>query len=274
MLLQGTFSLSGDKRCCVRSEGGVESKTSFFVETLSDEVGFGEIGEISIVDITGSLTETARAVNFERRWVRGQLGPKDSRSELREKERPNRRWSTSQREGRWDTCKRRPKRRILQHMVNRRNCSDGNPSSFKHEAKGQSESTRSSSPGRRSPTRNSEYGAGVEEEKCRTEPSPAGNKEQAPWHKYLKETCTDPSCDCWHPPDEVKHNTKEGFDFGDKCAFLRRGRQQFAEQENNKREREEIRQSICCDGTHISNSWNVYLGILIHCQKIRLDPRT
>ena len=118
LILQGIFSLNGDKRCCGRREVGVESETSFFMETLSDEVGFGQTGESSTVDITGSLTESARAVNFERRWVRGQLGPKDSRSELREKERPNRKWSTSQREGRWDTCKRRPKRRILQHMVN------------------------------------------------------------------------------------------------------------------------------------------------------------
>ena len=243
LLLQGIFSLSGDTRCCVRSEGGVESKTSFFIKTLSDEVGFGETGVISIVDITGSLTETARAVNFERRWARGQLGPKDSRSELREKERPNRKWSSSQREGRCDTCKRRPKRRILQHMVKRRKCSEGNSGSFEHEAKGQSESTRSSSPGRRSPTRNSEEGAGVEEEKCRREPSPSGNKQQPPWHKYLKETCTDPSCDCWHPPDCVKHNTKEGFNFGDKCAFLR-GKEQFAEQEKNKRERKSDKASV------------------------------
>ena len=43
LLLQGIFSLSGDKRCCVRSEGGVESKTSLFSETLSDEVGFGRL---------------------------------------------------------------------------------------------------------------------------------------------------------------------------------------------------------------------------------------
>ena len=134
LLLQEIFSLSGDKRCCVRSEGGVESKTSFFNETLSDEVGFGETREISLVD-RRSLTETARAVNFERRRVRGQLGPKDSRSELREEERPNRKRSTSQREGRWDTRKRRPIRRILQHMVNWRKCSEGNSGSSKHEAK-------------------------------------------------------------------------------------------------------------------------------------------
>ena len=91
--------------------------------------------------------------------------------------------------------------------------------------------------GRRSPTRNSKYGAGFEEEKCGREPSPAGDKEQPPWHKYLKETCTDPSCDCWHPPDYVKHNTKEGFDFGAKCAFLRRG-QRNSQNKKTTRERE------------------------------------
>ena len=40
--------------------------------------------------------------------------------------------------------------------------------------------------------------------------SPSGDKEQPPCQKYLKETCTDPSCDCWHAPDCVKHEAKEG----------------------------------------------------------------
>ena len=204
-------------------------------ELLSDEVGFGETREISTVGITGSLTETARTVNFERRWVRGQLGPKDSRSELREKVRPNRKWSTSQREGRWYTFQRRPKRR---------KCSEGNSGSFKHEGKAK---VRARVPLVLDVDHQQETVNKVQafkKKKCRREPSPSGDKEQPPWHKYLKETCTDPSCDCWHPPDYVKHNTKEGFDFGDKCAFLRRGKKQFAEQEKNKRDRKSDKASV------------------------------
>ena len=217
----------------------MESKISFFIETLSDEVGSGETGEISTVDITGSLTETARAVTFERRWARGQLGPKDSRSELREKERPNRKWSTSQREGRWDTCKRRPKRRILQHMVNWRKCSDGTSGSFKHEAKAKVRArvTLLLDVDHQQETVNMVQA--LKKKNAEGNPVHFVTRSKPPWHKYVKETCTDPSCDCWHPPDCVKHDTKEGFNFGEKCAF-----KQFAEQENNKREREEIRQSI------------------------------
>ena len=31
--------------------------------------------------------------------------------------------------------------------------------------------------------------------------SPSGEQEQPPCHKFLKETCTDPSCDYGHPPN-------------------------------------------------------------------------
>ena len=68
-LLQGIFSFSGDKRCCVRREGRVESTTSFFIETLSDEVGFGETGEISIVDITEKFDGDGKS-----RELRAQMG--------------------------------------------------------------------------------------------------------------------------------------------------------------------------------------------------------
>ena len=70
--------LAGEDFFCKGSSVSVVTKVA--VSEASDEVGFGANGEISIEDITGSLTEAARAVNFERRGLRGQLGTKDTTS--------------------------------------------------------------------------------------------------------------------------------------------------------------------------------------------------
>ena len=98
-------------------------------------MGFGETGEVSIVDITGSLTETARG-----RELRAQMGSWPAWTKRLEigiaRERTTEPQVEHQSERRTtDTCKRRTKRRILQHMVNWRKCSEGNSGSFKHEAK-------------------------------------------------------------------------------------------------------------------------------------------
>ena len=36
----------------------------------------------------------------------------------------------------------------------------------------------------------------------------------------MKEKCTKPSCDYWHPPECVKHLTNEVWKFGENSAFL------------------------------------------------------
>ena len=220
---QGPLESNCRKQLSLSSCGWVLIRSGQFkiTETLSHEVGLGAIGESSIEDITGSLTEAARAVNFDRRGVCGQLGPKDSRSEFRGMERPNRKWSTSQRERRMGTCTSGDRKQGHCNTWLTRGNVQGKRRQLQTRGKGQSESTRSLSLGRRSPRRSSEDGRGVSEGKIPKRTSPSGHKEQPPCKKYLKETCTGPSCDCWHPPDGVKHYTKEGCDFGDKCAFFR-----------------------------------------------------
>ena len=82
----------------------MESKTSLFMVILSDEVSFGDTGEISLVD-RRSLTETARAVNFE---PDGFVPAQTKRLEVgiaRERNDRTASGAPVREKGRWDTCK-------------------------------------------------------------------------------------------------------------------------------------------------------------------------
>ena len=67
-------------------------------------------------------------------------------------------------------------------------------------------------------------------------------------NKYLKETCTHPSCDCCPslllpslPPECAKHRTKAGCNFDDRCAFHHSYNSKLAEQEDSKRVVNQVR---------------------------------
>ena len=49
--------------------------------------------------------------------------------------------------------------------------------------------------------------------------SPSRKRGQRPCINYLKRNCTNPSCDCWHPPVCQNYKTESGRRFGEKCVF-------------------------------------------------------
>ena len=81
-----------------------------------------------------------------------------------------------------------------------------------------SRTTRSPSPASKSPTRNGGKNSSVDGSlrgSCSS-----GREFQKPCQKYLKETCKDPSCDHWHPPECEKYKSREGCSQSRKCSFL------------------------------------------------------
>ena len=94
-------------------------------------------------------------------------------------------------------------------------CSKRDSCSLKHDmskrgkGRNERETSRSPSPGPRSPRLNCKDG------KCASNQNPEGI--QSIWEKgaaavkkwNFKDSCTDPSCDCWNPPDCVQHKSKE-----------------------------------------------------------------
>ena len=56
----------------------------------------------------------------------------------------------------------------------------------------------------------------VERKRCGRS-SPSGKKGQRACKNYLEGTCTNPSCDYWHPPVCQNYKTESGCNFGDKC---------------------------------------------------------
>ena len=50
--------------------------------------------------------------------------------------------------------------------------------------------------------------------------SPSGTPNQPSCFSNLKGKCTKPSCNCWHPPECVKHKTNEGCQFWESVRFV------------------------------------------------------
>ena len=51
---------------------------------------------------------------------------------------------------------------------------------------------------------------------------PPCKRPQKPRKDYRKGTCTNSSCDSWHPPVCQSYETQAGCRFGERCSFLRR----------------------------------------------------
>ena len=49
--------------------------------------------------------------------------------------------------------------------------------------------------------------------------SPSGKEGQKACKSYLKRTCTNPSCNYWHPPECQNYTSESGFTSGDKCVL-------------------------------------------------------
>ena len=50
----------------------------------------------------------------------------------------------------------------------------------------------------------------------------SGRKSRWPCKDYLKGTCTNSSCEKWHPPECLFHKTKSRCRFGEKCSYAHR----------------------------------------------------
>ena len=52
--------------------------------------------------------------------------------------------------------------------------------------------------------------------------SPSGRTSRWPCKNYLKETCTNPFCEKWHPPECLLYKSDNGCRFGEKCSYAHR----------------------------------------------------
>ena len=50
--------------------------------------------------------------------------------------------------------------------------------------------------------------------------SPSGLKGKRQCNEIFRGTCTEPSCDFWHPPVCLNHKSESGCKCGDRCNFL------------------------------------------------------
>ena len=105
-------------------------------------------------------------------------------------------------------------------------CSNEASCSFKHDInkKGRGEGKRdrlsSSSPGPRSQTKDSKDEKGATKGNVPKGTSPSGTPNQPSCFSNLLGKCTKPSCDCWHPPESVKHKTNDGCQCWENVPFL------------------------------------------------------
>ena len=98
-------------------------------------------------------------------------------------------------------------------------CSQGDNCSFRHDTNKRAKSTQPNpSPG--SSTQQSVKNA------SRTRSprgrSPNGRMSRWPCKDYLKETCTTPFCEKWHPPECLSYKSENGCRFGEKCSYAHR----------------------------------------------------
>ena len=72
--------------------------------------------------------------------------------------------------------------------------------------------------------------------------SPSGKRGQRPCINYLKRNCTNPSCDCWHPPVWQNYETESGRRFVVKCVFWHTE----VDSQQSKKPKKKWWKRICC----------------------------
>ena len=94
--------------------------------------------------------------------------------------------------------------------------------------------------------------------------APSGRKFQKWCHKHLKDTCTDPSCECWHFSRVPKvPKRRKACSYGDKCSFLSCRVEPTHQTRNRRRMGRQERALLPWCGTF--KSWVAYLRMFIPC---------
>ena len=100
-----------------------------------------------------------------------------------------------------------------------RQCSKGDNGSFRHDISERANKTQPNlSPS--SCTRKNERN--VSRTRGPRDQSHSGRMFRLPCKDYLKGTCTNSSCEKWHPPECLFYKTENGCRFGEKCSYAHR----------------------------------------------------
>ena len=136
--------------------------------------------------------------------------------------------------------------------------------------KGKRDRPSSPSLGPRSLSKDSNDGKGAAKRNVPNVTSPSGKPNQPSCFSNLKGKCTKPSCNCWHPPECVKHKTNEGCQFWESVRFVSHNNE--APRNTSKKRTRHLKITILQFYAVIPN-WVVHLRTSNYQNK-RLDLRT
>ena len=95
-------------------------------------------------------------------------------------------------------------------------CSRGDQRSFQHDGYDRAKQTKKNDPPSEPPT---PRGRSASRKRSIRGRSPSGKTSRQPCKNFVKGTCTELPCDCWHPPECQFFKSESGCKFGAECSY-------------------------------------------------------